>query len=63
MYKRQAVNLAAPLARRGVKIIGTDCDAIERAENRDASNWAAITINTNIIIKTAKVPRSLNESC
>ena len=31
-----AINLAAPLAARGVKIIGTDCDAIERAENRDA---------------------------
>ena len=31
-----AINLAAPLASRGVKIIGTDCDAIERAENRDA---------------------------
>ena len=31
-----AINLAEPLARRGVKIIGTDCDAIDRAENRDA---------------------------
>lgn len=31
-----AVNLAQPLAERGVKIIGTDCTAIERAENRDA---------------------------
>ena len=31
-----AINLAQPLAERGVKIIGTDCDAIERAENRDA---------------------------
>ena len=31
-----AVNLAEPLARRGVKIIGTDCAAIDRAENRDA---------------------------
>ena len=30
-----AINLAAPLAERGVKIIGTDCEAIERAENRD----------------------------
>ncbi len=29
-----AINLAHPLAERGVKIIGTDCDAIERAENR-----------------------------
>ncbi len=31
-----AINLAAPLRDRGVKIIGTDCDAIERAENRDS---------------------------
>ena len=31
-----AINLAEPLAKRGVKIIGTNCDAIERAENRDA---------------------------
>ena len=30
-----AINLAAPLAARGVKIIGTDCKAIDRAENRD----------------------------
>ncbi len=31
-----AVNLAEPLTRRGVKIIGTDCIGIEKAENRDA---------------------------
>ena len=30
-----AINLAEPLRDRGVKIIGTDCDAIDRAENRD----------------------------
>ena len=30
-----AINLAEPLMQRGVKIIGTDCDAIDRAENRD----------------------------
>ena len=30
-----AINLAAPLMQRGVKIIGTDCEAIDRAENRD----------------------------
>ena len=30
-----AVNLAAPLAERGVPIIGTDSDAIDRAEDRD----------------------------
>ena len=31
-----AINLAEPLAKRGVKIIGTDCEAIDRAENRDS---------------------------
>ncbi len=31
-----AINLAEPLMKRGVKIIGTDCAAIERAENRDS---------------------------
>ena len=31
-----AINLAEPLMKHGVKIIGTDCDAIERAENRDS---------------------------
>ncbi|MBQ7600228.1 MAG: carbamoyl-phosphate synthase large subunit [Clostridia bacterium] len=31
-----AINLAKPLSERGVRIIGTDCDAIEKAENRDA---------------------------
>ena len=30
-----AINLAEPLAKRGVKIIGTDCEAIARAEDRD----------------------------
>ena len=30
-----AINLAEPLKERGVRIIGTDCDAIDRAENRD----------------------------
>lgn len=30
-----AINLASPLHERGVKIIGTDCDAIDKAENRD----------------------------
>ncbi|MBR0308146.1 MAG: carbamoyl-phosphate synthase large subunit [Mogibacterium sp.] len=30
-----AINLAAPLRDRGVKLIGTDCEAIDRAENRD----------------------------
>ncbi len=31
-----AINLAEPLEKRGVKIIGTDVQAIERAENRDS---------------------------
>ena len=31
-----AINLAAPLAKRGVPIIGTDCEAINRAEDRYA---------------------------
>ena len=30
-----AINLARPLAERGVTIIGTDCEAIDRAENRE----------------------------
>ena len=30
-----AINLADPLMKRGVKIIGTDCAAIDKAENRD----------------------------
>ena len=31
-----AINLAEPLSKRGVKIIGTDTAAIDRAENRDS---------------------------
>ena len=31
-----AINLAEPLDKRGVRIIGTDCKAIEKAENRDS---------------------------
>ena len=31
-----AINLADGLMKRGVKLIGTDCEAIERAENRDS---------------------------
>lgn len=33
-----AVNLAQPLADRGVRIIGTGCEAIDKAEDRDAFN-------------------------
>jgi carbamoyl-phosphate synthase large subunit len=41
-----AINLAQPLMERGVKIIGTDCAAIERAENRDS--FEKILINLDI---------------
>ena len=40
-----AINLAAPLAERGVTIIGTDCDAIERAENRDVFEKLLSSLN------------------
>ena len=40
-----AINLAQPLMERGVKIIGTDCDAIERAENRDSFEKILIELN------------------
>ena len=40
-----AINLAQPLRERGVRIIGTDCDAIERAENRDAFEKLLLSLN------------------
>lgn len=40
-----AINLAEPLSQRGVKIIGTGCDAIERAENRDAFEKLLAALN------------------
>ncbi|MBR7039885.1 MAG: carbamoyl-phosphate synthase large subunit, partial [Oscillospiraceae bacterium] len=40
-----AVNLAQPLFDRGVKIIGTDCAAIERAENRDSFEKILLELN------------------
>ncbi len=40
-----AINLAAGLSARGVKIIGTDQDAIERAENRDAFEKVMESLN------------------
>ena len=43
-----AINLAQPLMDRGVTIIGTDCAAIERAENRDSFN---------AIIKELEIPQ------
>ena len=39
-----AINLAEPLRERGVNIIGTDCDAIEKAENRDAFEHLLLTL-------------------
>ena len=40
-----AINLAQPLMDRGVKLIGTDCAAIERAENRDAFEKVLLDLN------------------
>ncbi len=40
-----AINLAEPLRKRGVKIIGTDCEAIERAENRDSFEKVLTELN------------------
>ena len=39
-----AVNLAAPLHARGVRIIGTDCAAINRAEDRDEFEKLLLTL-------------------
>lgn len=40
-----AINLAEPLMKRGVRIIGTDCEAIERAENRDSFEKVLKSLN------------------
>ncbi len=40
-----AINLADPLMKRGVKIVGTDCQAIERAENRDSFEKILLELN------------------
>ncbi|MBE6913655.1 MAG: carbamoyl-phosphate synthase large subunit [Ruminococcaceae bacterium] len=40
-----AINLAQPLMERGVKIVGTDCAAIERAENRDSFEKVLLDLN------------------
>ena len=40
-----AINLAQPLTDLGVKIIGTDCAAIEKAENRDAFEKLLLQLN------------------
>ena len=48
-----AVNLAKSLSDRGVKIIGTDCDAIEKAENRDAFD---------AVIKSLGIPNPVGQA-
>ncbi len=40
-----AINLAEPLMQRGVKIIGTDCEAIDKAENRDLFEKILVELN------------------
>jgi carbamoyl-phosphate synthase large subunit len=40
-----AINLAEPLMKHGVRIIGTDCAAIERAENRDSFEKVLKSLN------------------
>ncbi len=40
-----AINLAEPLKERGIKIIGTDCDAIDKAENRDMFEKLLLSLN------------------
>ena len=40
-----AVNLAEPLTARGVKIIGTDCEAIFKAEDRDAFENVIVSLD------------------
>ena len=40
-----AINLAQPLMERGVKIIGTDCTAIDKAENRDSFEKLLVELN------------------
>ena len=40
-----AINLAEPLNERGVPIIGTDCAAIDRAENRDLFEKLLLSLN------------------
>ncbi len=40
-----AINLAQPLMERGVKLIGTDCEAIDRAENRDCFEKLLVDLN------------------
>ena len=48
-----AVNLADALTRRGVKIIGTDCEGIEKAEDRD---------EFDAVIKSLNIPNPQGEA-
>jgi len=56
-----AINLAEPLRDRGVKIIGTDCDAIERAENRDS--FEKILEELNIPQPKGKAVTNIEDGC
>lgn len=48
-----AINLASPLKKRGITIIGTDCEAIDRAENRDLFEK---------LLKSLDIPRPKGEA-
>ncbi len=54
-----AINLAKPLMDRGVKIIGTDCDAIDKAENRDL--FEKLLLELNIPQPTGKAVTNIEE--
>lgn len=54
-----AINLAQPLADRGVNIIGTDCAAIDRAENRDA--FEKLLVDLKIPQPTGKAVTNIEE--
>ncbi len=54
-----AINLAEPLKERGVKLIGTDCDAIDKAENRDS--FEKLLLSLNIPQPTGQAVTSIEE--
>ncbi len=54
-----AINLAKPLMDRGVKIIGTDCAAIDKAENRDM--FEKLLLSLNIPQPTGKAVTKIEE--
>ena len=53
-----AINLAQPLMDRGVKIIGTDCAAIERAENRDSASTPSSRSSVSLSPRARRSPLS-----